>query len=47
MVESWEWAIPETTNKRFSNKDFFIYFKGISKNSLYPSLLEKGDGLRP
>ena len=25
---------------------YLLMVKGISKNSLYPSLLEKGDGLR-
>jgi hypothetical protein len=25
----------------------WVNLKGISKNSAYPSLLEKGDGLRP
>ncbi len=24
-----------------------VHIKGVSKNSLYPSLPEKGDGLRP
>jgi hypothetical protein len=31
-------------NTMYKNK---LAIKGISKNSVYPSLLEKGDGLRP
>ena len=30
----------------FTPSVFFLILKGISKNSLYPSLLEKGEGLR-
>ena len=29
MVESWEYDIPKTANKRLNNKDFFIYSIGF------------------